>query len=65
MLVYVSLAAGAVIALLAIIFLRPIAALMGAEGTLLEDCVTYGRILLAGVRRLPRLHHALCPLEDG
>lgn len=27
-------------------------------------CVALG-ILLAGVRRLPRLHHALQPLEDG
>ena len=27
-------------------------------------CVALG-ILLAGVRRLPRLHHALQPLEDS
>lgn len=44
--VYVSMAIGAIIAVLAFIFIRPIAAWLGAEGTLLDDCVIYGRILL-------------------
>ena len=44
--VYVSLAVGVVIALLGILFLRPIAILLGAEGVMLEQCVTYGRIIL-------------------
>ena len=46
MLIYVSLALGVVIAILAIVFLRPISALLGAEGALLDNCVLYGRILL-------------------
>ncbi len=46
MLVYLSAACGAVIALLGILFIRPIAALLGAEGAMLEDCVLYGRIIL-------------------
>ena len=46
MLIYVSLALGVVIAILAIVFLRPISALLGAEGALLDNCVLYGRFLL-------------------
>lgn len=46
MLIYVSLALGIVIAVLGIVFLRPIAALLGAEGQLLDDCVLYGRVIL-------------------
>lgn len=44
--VYVSAACAVVIAVLGILFLRPIASLLGAEGQMLEDCVTYGRIIL-------------------
>ena len=44
--VYVSAAAGAVIALVGILLLRPIATLLGAEGIMLDYCVTYGRIIL-------------------
>lgn len=44
--VYVSAACGAVIAVLGILFVRPIAAFLGAEGTMLDDCVAYGRIIL-------------------
>ena len=46
MLVYISVGCGIVIAALGIIFLRPIASLMGAEGRILDDCVTYGRVIL-------------------
>lgn len=46
MLVYISAILGVIIALAGIIFLRPIASLLGAEGQLLEDCVIYGRIIL-------------------
>ena len=46
MLVYVTLAAGVALALLGQLFLRPIAAALGAEGEMLENCVLYGRILL-------------------
>lgn len=44
--VYVSAVCGIVIAAAGIIFIRPVAAFLGAEGTMLEDCVLYGRIIL-------------------
>lgn len=44
--VYVSFACGVLIAAAGILFIRPVAAFMGAEGKLLEDCVLYGRINL-------------------
>lgn len=44
--VYATLVIGTVIAVVAFIFLRPIAVLLGAEGELLELCVQYGRISL-------------------
>ncbi len=46
MIVYLSMAIGALLTVLGILFLRPIAALLGAEGDLLENCVLYGRIIL-------------------
>ena len=49
MLVYATLISGVVIAVLSIIFLRPIAAFLGAEGSMLDDCVLYGRIILAAL----------------
>lgn len=44
--VYVSIVCGAAISVLGIIFIRPIAAALGAEGAMLSDCVDYGRIIL-------------------
>jgi len=44
--VYVSAILGIVIAVLGIIFIPKIAVLLGAEGEMLENCVTYGRIIL-------------------
>ena len=44
--VYVSLTCGIILEILGIIFLRPIGELLGAEGTMLENCVIYGRIIL-------------------
>lgn len=46
MLIYVSILCGIVITTLGILFIRPIAALLGAEGELLDACVLYGRIVL-------------------
>lgn len=46
MLIYVTLACGVFLAVLGIAFIRPIAAWLGAEGSLLEQCVLYGRIIL-------------------
>lgn len=45
--IYTSTACGIVIAALGILLLRPVAALLGAEGAMLEDCVVYGRVILA------------------
>ena len=47
--VYVTFALGMVFAVLAIVFLRPIAELLGAEGAILENCVLYGRIVLCAL----------------
>ena len=46
LLVYTSLVLGIVLAAVSMLFLRPIARWLGADGALLDDCVTYGRILL-------------------
>ena len=44
--VYVSAVCGVVIGLLGIVLIRPVAALLGAEGVLLDNCVLYGRVIL-------------------
>lgn len=44
--VYSTAVAGIIIAVISFIFIRPLAALMGAEGEMLDNCVLYGRILL-------------------
>ena len=44
--VYISAACGIILAVLGILLIRPIAGLLGAEGQMLEDCVTYGRLIL-------------------
>lgn len=40
---------GIVLGLLGIIFIRPVAMMLGAEGKLLNDCILYGRIILAAL----------------
>ncbi len=47
--VYVSFALGILFAVLGAIFIRPIAAAMGAEGELLENCVKYALVILAAL----------------
>lgn len=49
MLVSFVAAAGAVLAVIGIICLRRIASRLGAEGVILEECVVYGRVLLAAL----------------
>lgn len=49
MVVYISIAIGAALAVLGLLFLETIAVFLGAEGQLLEDCITYGRIILLAV----------------
>ena len=46
MIVYITIVCGLAIALAGILLIRPIASLLGARGTLLDDCVLYGRIIL-------------------
>ena len=47
--VYVSFALGVVLAVLGIVFIRPISSRLGAEGALLDNCVVYARIILAAL----------------
>ncbi len=47
--VYVSFALGVLLAVLGIVFIRPISVLLGAEGELLENCVVYARIILSAL----------------
>ena len=49
MIVYISVACGVVLMAIGLIFLRPIAVLLGAQGELLENCVIYGRIILLAI----------------
>ncbi|MDO4340145.1 MAG: MATE family efflux transporter [Eubacteriales bacterium] len=44
--IYVTLACGVIIAILGILFIRPIAVLLGVEDLMLNNCVIYGRIIL-------------------
>ncbi len=46
MLVYVTIIGGITISTLGFIFMRPVSIFLGASGTLLENCVLYGRITL-------------------
>ena len=47
--IYFAAALGVAFAILGIIFIRPISALLGAEGELLENCVLYARIILVAL----------------
>lgn len=44
--IYTSITLGVVISTLGIIFIGPVAAMLGAEGVLLDNCILYGRIVL-------------------
>lgn len=44
--VYTTAVCGIVIGAIGIIFIGPLASLLGAEGEMLENCVAYGRIIL-------------------
>ncbi len=45
--VYATVGLSVVLSALGILFIRPIAAALGAEGAMLDDCVVYGRIIIA------------------
>ena len=47
MLIYVTIGVSLLLSVAGVVFMRPIAGLLGAEGELADDCVIYGRILLA------------------
>ena len=47
--VYFTLVAGAILAALGAIFIRPISAMLGAEGALLDACERYGRIVISAM----------------
>ena len=49
LIVYVSGICGIVLMVLGLVFLRPLAVFLGAEGQLLEDSVTYGRLILLAI----------------
>lgn len=46
-LVIVSIVSGIIVAIIGIIFMEPVAVLLGAEEDMIHDCVVYGRILMA------------------
>ncbi len=52
MFVYASAVIGIVLAVLGFIFIRPIMSLLGAEGSMLDICVLYGRIILCALPAL-------------
>lgn len=47
--VYISFAVGILLAVFGIVFIRPIAVMLGASGAMLEHCIIYARILLAAL----------------
>ncbi len=47
--IYTTIFLGIIISLLGIIFIRPISHLLGARGNMLNDCVTYGKIIIAAL----------------
>lgn len=49
LLVIVSVILGVILAVTGLIFIRPIASALGAEGQMLEDSVSYGRIILLAI----------------
>ncbi len=49
LLVYTSIVCGVVLTAFGLVFLRPIASALGAEGRLLDDSVKYGRIILIAI----------------
>lgn len=49
LIVYASAGCGILLAVLGLLLIRPLASALGAEGQLLEDSVTYGRIILMAI----------------
>lgn len=49
LIVYASFAVGVILAALGIVFMRSIAAALGAEGAMLDSCTLYGRIVISAL----------------
>lgn len=49
MLIYLLIIVGAILSVIGFMFIEPISKALGAEGIILEYCVTYGRILIVGL----------------
>lgn len=47
--VYVAFALGVILAIAGILWIHPIASLLGAQGELLDNCVIYARVILAAL----------------
>ena len=47
MLIWLSLLIGIVLAILGVAFMRPVAVLLGATNEMIDDCVLYGRVVIA------------------
>lgn len=47
MLIWLSLLIGIVLAILGVAFMRPVASLLGATNEMIDDCVLYGRVVIA------------------
>lgn len=45
-LIYFLIFIGIILSILGVIFIRPIAEFLGAEGEILNDCVSYGRVMI-------------------
>ena len=46
LLIYLLIGIGIILSIIGMIFIKPIASMLGAEGYLLNECVTYGKTLL-------------------
>lgn len=49
MIIYISIAFGTLISIAGIIFIRPIAQFLGADGEMLEYCIIYARVILSAL----------------
>ena len=47
--VYASIVAGVVFTIVGLLMLRPLVTALGAEGAMLEECISYGTILMVGI----------------
>lgn len=46
MLIYLLIIVGLILTIIAVVMVKPMSKLLGAEGEILEDCITYGTVLI-------------------